>query len=55
MDFNLYNGCIKSKYLVNETDVNLIIDNIIIKLKERFSDSIIQLDPLKTYILIDCN
>jgi hypothetical protein len=53
MDFHLNYG--KSKYLINETDVNLIIDNIIIKLKERFSDSIILLDPLKTYILIDCN
>ena len=40
---------------ITETDIDNIKDQIYSKLKEIFSECIIQMDPLKTYILIDWN
>jgi hypothetical protein len=40
---------------ITETDIDNIKDQIYSKLKEIFPDCIIQMDPLKTYILIDWN
>jgi len=49
-DFN----CIKI-ITITETELDNIKDQIYNKLKERFPDCLIQMDPLKMYILIDWN
>jgi len=40
---------------ITQEELNNLKDQIYSKLKDRFPDCLIQMDPLKTYILIDWN